>query len=536
MFQFTATSVNRGSFRYALMALCLLPALAACASTPRSAIETDSVLDHDMMATGLEDIESVYIADQDVPKLTLVGLKNLSDLDPAVSTRYISGQLELLVNNNAVRSVAIDSGDDIDAWAEASAEILYNARADSTKIAAAGHEKIYDAVFSGMIEELDPFSRYAGANAAKENRASREGFGGIGVRISVEEGVVRIVSIMHYTPAERLGLMRDDIILKIDGESVDGMSQQEVVAKLRGPVDSRVDLTLKRGKADKPIEITLQRAHVVPETVSYRREGQIAYFHIFSFNSETTDSLKREIEDAKNEIGASRVKGYILDLRGNPGGLLSQAVSTSNLFLEDGRIVSTHGRHPDSHQYFEASEGDIANAKPIAVLIDGNSASAAEIVAAALQDNGRAVVVGSNSYGKGTVQNVLPLPNEGELTLTWARFHAPSGYTLHHLGVLPTLCTVGKSGADQILSALQAGSMPTIPTVRRNAVKPDDLAALDDLRKTCPGRKTEEAIDLEVALKLLNAPTLYAGAIDLAIPPASAKLEDSVEARLILLP
>jgi carboxyl-terminal processing protease len=191
------------------------------------------------------------------------------------------------------------------------------------------------------------------------------------------------------------------------------------------------------------------------------------------------------VADAEQEIGP-RLSGLIIDLRDNPGGLLNQSVAVSNLFLTEGRVVSTHGRHPDSHQYFEASGEDITNGKPIVVLVDGNSASAAEIVAAALQDNRRAVVVGCNTYGKGTVQTVLPLPNQGEITLTWVRFHAPSGYTLHHLGVLPSICTSTYRSADEVMQDLTAGRLPMVPTDRRNVVKPDDTKGLEALRKTCP--------------------------------------------------
>jgi carboxyl-terminal processing protease len=274
---------------------------------------------------------------------------------------------------------------------------------------------------------------------------------------------------------------------------------------------------------------------VVPETVAYQRKGDVAYFRIYSFNSETTDSLKREIYDAQAEIGED-LRGYIIDLRGNPGGLLNQAVSTSNLFLNSGRIVSTIGRNPDSHQYYEASDGDITDGKPMAVLIDGNSASAAEIVAAALQDNQRAVLIGSNSYGKGTVQNIKTLPNRGEMSLTWARYHAPSGYSLHHLGVLPTICTVGEASASQLMTELAAGQLHPVPTAARNAVKPDDVAGMDALRRTCPARHEDDPIDLETAMRILNRPTLFAGALHLAEPPVQSASERSYDTELTILP
>ncbi len=336
---------------------------------------------------------------------------------------------------------------------------------------------------------------------------------------------------MHYTPAERMGLKIDDLIEEIDGQPTKGLNQKDVVDRLRGSPDSKVDITIKRVEESDPFVVTITRAHVVPETVNYRREGDVGYFRIYSFNSETAESLKRAVADAEQEIGP-RLRGLIIDLRDNPGGLLNQSVAVSNLFLTEGRVVSTHGRHPDSHQFFEASGDDITNGKPIVVLVDGNSASAAEIVAAALQDNRRAVVVGSNTYGKGTVQTVLPLPNQGEITLTWARFHAPSGYTLHHLGVLPSICTSLYRTADEVMQDLRTGQLPIVPTDRRNAVKPDDTKGLDALRKTCPAREQENPIDLEVALRLISTPEMFASAVHLAEPPqlgqnGSADDEDS---------
>lgn len=521
---------------FGALALPALLLLGACAATTGNTPgDAEAALDRDMFVTGFEDIQAVYITPPDIPAMAIAGLQQLSSLDPDISAKRVGDKIELMVKNQPIETISVDDDMDANDWGEATAEALDDARADSEKLRAIPDEKIYASMFSGVIGKLDAFSRYSSADVAKENRASRDGFGGIGVRISVEDNAVRVISVMHYTPAERLGVKRDDVITAIDNSPTGGMTQQDVVDKLRGPVDSRVSLIIKRENLKEPFAVSLTRAHVVPETVSYHREGEVAYFRIYSFNSETTESLKREINDAQSEIGP-RLQGYIIDLRQNPGGLLNQAVSMSNLFLNEGRIVSTHGRHPDSHQYFEASDGDITEGKPIVALVDGNSASAAEIVAAALQDNGRAVVVGSNSYGKGTVQTVLPMPNQGEITLTWARFHAPSGYTLHHLGVLPTVCTVGEEDADQLVHDLTDGRMAQVPTAKRNAAKPDDIKALDALRSTCPARQTEEAIDMEVAMKILEKPDLFAEAIHLAQPPQVSASDQSNDAQLPFLP
>src|SRR4029453_18190026 len=233
---------------------------------------------------------------------------------------------------------------------------------------------------------------------------------------------------------------------------------------------------------------------IVPETVTFERKGSVAYLRVYGFNQDTADSLRKEMLHAQQDIGTG-LKGYIMDLRGNPGGLLDQSVAVSDLFIGHGRIVSTHGRHPDSHQYFEATAGDIADGLPLVVLVNGDSASAAEIVAAALQDSGPAVVVGSNSYGKGTVQTVLRMPNDGELTLTWARFHAPSGYTLNHLGVLPSICTSRDEDSRATVAALKEDRVAAIPTIARNAASPTDLVTLNKLRAACPARKEENPVD-----------------------------------------
>ena len=491
-------------------------AVAGCASSGSSG--DPGSLSRQMFEAGFEDIDAVYIDKPNVGNLALAGLQQLSTIDSDVTARRTGDHVELLLKSQLAYSTTVDDDFDAEDWGDLTADVLDHASQDSEKIKTAPTEKVYEAMFSGIVGKLDQFSRYAGAQSARENRAARDGFGGIGVRISVEDDQVRVISVMHYTPAERMGLQNDDYITEIDGQTTKGMNQQEVVDKLRGPVDSKVDVTIRRNDEPDPFIVTITRAHVVPETVNYRREGDVGYFRIYSFNSETAESLKRAISDAEQEIGP-RLKGIILDLRDNPGGLLNQSVAVSNLFLTEGRVVSTHGRHPDSHQYFEASGDDITNGKPIVVMVDGDSASAAEIVAAALQDNRRAVVVGSNTYGKGTVQTVLPLPNQGEITLTWARFHAPSGYTLHHLGVLPSVCTSTYRTADEVMQDLRSGRLPQVPTDRRNAVKPDDTKGLDALRKTCPAREQENPIDLDVALRLVSTPDMFASAVHLAEPP-----------------
>ena len=478
----------------------------------------------EMFVTGYEQLQLVYIEPVNFDDLTMAGLNHLSSLDPKLKFEHGNRVITITEDGKLARALDVPDGNEAKPWGIFTANALMAAEAASPALRAKPAEDDYQAIFSGITAKLDGFSRYASAEAAEDNRASREGFGGVGIRISLEDGKVRVVSVMHYTPAERVGLLTDDVITQIDDKPVAGLDQHTVVAMLRGPVDSHVKLTIQRGTEPKPRELSLTRAHVVPETVTYRREGDVAYIRIYSFNLETADSLRREISNAQAELG-KRLRGYVLDLRGNPGGLLDQAVAVSDLFLDSGHIVSTHGRHPDSHQYFEATEGDVTDAKPVIVLVNGGSASAAEIVAAALQDDERAVVVGSNSYGKGTVQTVMRMPNNGELTLTWARFHAPSGYTLNPLGVLPSICTSRAEDARDVratVAALKEDRVAAIPTIARNAASPTDLVTLNKLRAACPARKEESPVDLQVALQILSEPHLYARAVHLADVPGQA--------------
>lgn len=483
----------------------------------------------DMFVTGMNDIDAVYIDRIDLGDVAVEGLKRLDAFDPAIGLRRNSTEVELDIDGQTPARFDAPSAYDATDWGELATRYVEAAKLNSPKLALTPPEQIYESVFDGMVSKLDGFSRYSSAADADENRASRDGFGGIGVRVAVADGRVRIISVMNYTPAQRAGLQPEDIILAIDGQDVSGLDQHQVVDKLRGPVDSRVELKLLRPDTTAPMTMLLSRAHVVPETVVYHPEGNVAYFHIYGFNSDTSESLEREIAHAKSEIGAGNITGYVLDLRSNPGGLLDEAVAVSDIFMEKGRIVSTHGRHPDSHQYFEATAGDMAEHRPIVVLVNGNSASASEIVAAAMQDSGRAVVIGSNSYGKGTVQTVLRLPNGGELTLTWARFHAPSGYTLNKLGVLPSICTNGHSPSE-LMSELEHNELRPIPVAERNALKPTDTAEMDKLRKTCPQVKSEPATDVEMALDLIHKPTLYSRAVALGESPSPA---DAAEAAAV---
>src|SRR5690242_16743675 len=305
-------------------------AFAGCAGTHTDS--DPSALSRQMFEAGFDDIDAVYINKPDIGSLALAGMQQLSTSDPDVTARRSGDKVELLLKDQVANSRTVSSNYDAEDWGDLTADVLVEASQDSEKIKVTPTEKVYEAMFSGVVGKLDQFSRYAGAEAARENRAVRDGFGGIGVKISVEDQQVRIVSVQHYTPAERMGLKNDDLVLEINGESTKGLDQRQVVDRLRGPVDSKVDITVQRAEEADPFVVSITRAHVVPESVSYRREGDVAYFRIYSFNSETAASLNRSVSDAEQEIGP-RLRGIVIDLRDNPGGLLNQAVAVSNLFL-----------------------------------------------------------------------------------------------------------------------------------------------------------------------------------------------------------
>ncbi len=478
-----------------------------------------------VFSAGYQDIIDIYIEPKSVPSLALAGLDGLSGIEPSFSADYGDNRLTLTIDGHRAGEFAAPSNQDLESWGDLTATAIETVRGESQSLDEAGSETVYKAVFGGIVANLDKFSRYAGRDQARENRASRDGFGGIGVRIRIVDEGVRVLSVMENTPAESAGLKAQDLVTHINGELAVGMAQAEVVRRLRGPVRTRVDVTVEREIAPGPLTLTVTRAHIVPQTVTYRAEGKVGYFKVTGFNQDTTKSLRQKILRARRELG-KELKGYVLDLRGNPGGLLDQAVSVSDLFVARGRIVSTHGRHPDSHQIFDADMDDLARNLPLAVLINGNSASASEIVAAALQDSRRGVVIGSNSFGKGTVQTVLRLPNDGEFTLTWARFHAPSGYALQRRGVIPDICTNGQSGdAVSVLEKVRSGEITIDRVSRTRKLRPDDDEGRATLRARCPVNDAENELDLQVATALLDDSSLYAQILR-GVPETAKRLPD----------
>jgi len=302
--------------------------------------------------------------------------------------------------------------------------------------------KLVESAINGMLAGLDPHSSYMDPKSFRDMQVQTRGeFGGLGIEVTMEDGLVKVVAPIDETPAAKAGVMANDIITKLDDEQVQGLTLNQAVEKMRGPVNTKIKLTIMRKGQDKPIEVSITRDVIRVKSVRSHSEGEdVGYIRVTQFNEQTTDGLKKAISDLTNQLGAEKVKGFVLDLRNNPGGLLDQAISVSDAFLDKGEIVSTRGRNAEETQRFNARPGDLTKGKPLIVLINGGSASASEIVAGALHDHKRATVIGTRSFGKGSVQTIIPLGGDhGALALTTARYFTPSGHSIQALGVVPDI-------------------------------------------------------------------------------------------------
>jgi carboxyl-terminal processing protease len=300
-------------------------------------------------------------------------------------------------------------------------------------------QELVEAAIEGMLTSLDPHSGYLNPKKYRDMQVQTKGeFGGLGIEVTMEDGLVKVVSPIDDTPAYRAGIQAGDVITHINAEPVLGMSLAEAVERMRGPVDTTIALTLRRPGEDEPLDVSMARAVITISPVRWRSEGDVGYVRVTTFNEQTESNLNEAIEELRTEHG-DRMKGLVLDLRNNPGGLLEQAVGIADAFLDRGEIVSTRGRRSDSIQRFNARQGDLIEGTPMVVLINGGSASASEIVAGALQDHGRAIVMGTTSFGKGSVQTIMPLPGHGAIRLTTARYYTPSGSSIQAKGIVPDI-------------------------------------------------------------------------------------------------
>ncbi|MEA2993345.1 MAG: carboxyl-terminal processing protease, partial [Alphaproteobacteria bacterium] len=302
--------------------------------------------------------------------------------------------------------------------------------------------KLVESAINGMLAGLDPHSSYMDGKSYRDMQVQTRGeFGGLGIEVTMEDGLIKVVSPIDDTPAAKAGILANDIITQLDDDQVQGLTLTQAVDKMRGAPNTKIRLKIMRKGMDKPIEVTLVRDIVRVQAVRSRIEGEdVGYIRLTQFNEQTTEGLKRALTDIGTKVPNEKLKGYIIDMRNNPGGLLEEAISVSDAFLDKGEIVSTRGRNVEETQRRNAKPGDLAKNKPIIVLINGGSASASEIVAGALQDHKRATIVGTRSFGKGSVQTIIPLGSgNGALRLTTARYFTPSGRSIQAKGISPDI-------------------------------------------------------------------------------------------------
>jgi carboxyl-terminal processing protease len=377
-----------------------------------------------------------------------------------------------------------------------------------------GDEKLIEAAIDGMLTNLDPHSAYLDKDSFKDIKVQTRGeFGGLGIEVTMENGLVKVVSPIDDTPAFRAGIQSGDLITHIDGKPITDMSLSDAVDKMRGEVGTKIEITIRRKGVSEPITKTIKRDVIEIQSVKHRKEGNIGYIRITTFNQNTESGLKSAIKTFRDDLGED-LKGYVIDLRNNPGGLLEQAVAVSDIFLDKGEIVSTRGRDPEDTKRDNATAGDMANGKPIVVLINGGSASASEIVAGALQDHRRAIVMGTKSFGKGSVQTVIPLPGHGAMRLTTARYYTPSGRSIQAKGIKPDII-VEPARVEEIDVSMRTreadlrGALDNGETKKETPNSGDANESRSDSSKEAKDNGSNRDYQLSRALDLLRGLTLY---------------------------
>lgn len=373
-------------------------------------------------------------------------------------------------------------------------------------------KELIESAINGMLSSLDPHSSYMNADSFKDMQVQTKGeFGGLGIEVTMDSGVVKVVSPIDDTPAFRAGLEPNDLITHLDGEPVLGLTLSEAVDKMRGPVGSEITITVVREGVD-PFEVTITRAIVKIRSVRSRLEGDIAYVRITTFNEQASSGLAKALKKLKKELKETdknkTLQGVVLDLRANPGGLLDQAISVSDAFLDHGEIVSIRSeQHPEAAQRFNARPGDLTDGLPVVVLINGGSASASEIVSGALQDHGRAIIMGTKSFGKGSVQTISPLGEYGAMRMTTARYFTPSGRSIQSVGITPDIDV-----PQSKIESLEPQSQRRESDLRGALDKENGKKADEDTKKngedTAPA---EETVDYQLtrALDLIRGITLF---------------------------
>ena len=374
-------------------------------------------------------------------------------------------------------------------------------------------EELIEAAIDGMLTSLDPHSSYLSPDDAEQMRVQTRGeFGGLGIEVTQEEGFVKVVSPIDDTPADEAGIEAGDFITHVDGESILGLTLDKAVDLMRGPVGSEIVITVVREGEQEPFDVTIIRDTIKLTAVRARTEGTSVVLRVTTFNDQTFPNLKEGLDEQIAEAGGiDKVNGVVLDLRNNPGGLLTQAIKVSDAFLNEGEIVSTRGRNPEEGERFNATPGDLAGGKPIVVLINGGSASASEIVAGALQDHNRAIVVGTKSFGKGSVQTVMPLRGDGAMRLTTSRYYTPSGRSIQALGVSPDIIveqprTKPEEEEDEATNAFTRSEADLRGSLNNDSLSEDEIRQIEEDRAKAEATAElrEEDYQLAYAIDILK--------------------------------
>lgn len=502
----------------------LLAALSACSGTGRLenlSYSQDRTLD--MFESAFGHVQAHFIEPIGMDTIALAGLNRLSVVDGRMQVTADSDSLFLLKEGRQVaRFIRPDSNDRL-AWASVTTDVVESSRRSSPVSAGATPEEIYTALMEGLVSQLDQYSRYEDARHAKNQRETRDGFGGIGVTIGSADGRTVVVQTIPGGPAAAAGLEANDVLTHADGKPLAGLNALSVAELLRGRVGSKVVIDARKSGGSVTARYAIERVYIVPPTVFGRLEHGVGVIQIQTFNRRTSADLEKEVERLE-KLQNGRLSGLVLDLRNNPGGRLDQAVQSADLFLDSGPVIITRGRHPAANSAFTADSYQIAEGVPLAILTNGRSASASEMVAASLQDRGRAVVVGSTSHGKGSVQNLQEMPNGGELIVTWSRMLAPSGYIIDGLGVLPNICT--SAASDNVGLAQLPEDHDRLVRHFQDWRRYDrvDPGLASTLRRTCPPSFEAPEGDLRLAAGVLLEPSAYATALSPSIrPPGIAK-------------
>ena len=490
---------------------------AACATSNQPAITSvDDPQTRDLLNQTIELVATRYIDPISREQILVNTLDGLSDLDNNIRVNITPDDLVLNYGTQTVHTIELpktpDSGGSPMVWSEITIKGLSTYRAYSPDLRSSSTLDIQSALISGAIRNLDRYSRYEGPKQAETARNRRDGYIGIGVRVIGGQGYPVVKLVHPDSPADLAGLHPGDEIISVNGDDMYGQTSQFTADLLHGEEGSSVRMEVNTASSPQIIPMEIVRERVIDRTVFTEFRDNVLIARLSSFNNATASALGDSLLTAQLRPGG--LKGVILDLRGNRGGLLQQGVAVADLFLENGPIGNTFSRVMAARHVFKAETGDVSSGVPLVVLIDGRTASSAELVAAALQDRNRAVLIGSTSFGKGSVQAINDLPNKGTLTFTWSRMTAPSGYTFDRIGLFPAVCTGTPAtqkinASDQVTNALAHHDQITKIMTKWRSLDYQDEATRRQLRDVCPADTHGTGFDVEVALELIKNHPYY---------------------------